>query len=57
MSGQAPDALIISRHDGELEQVSALQRTLETPLPLLWQWFSRRKHQWGAMRRSGRWGQ
>ena len=35
MSGQAPDALIISRHDGELEQVSALQQTLETPLPLL----------------------
>lgn len=23
----------------------------------LWQWFSRRKHQWGAMRRSGTWGQ
>nr|WP_272889414.1 glycosyltransferase [Stutzerimonas stutzeri] len=23
----------------------------------LWQWFSRRKHQWGVMRRSGRWGQ
>ena len=23
----------------------------------LWQWFSRRKHQWGAMRRSGQWGQ
>lgn len=23
----------------------------------LWQWFSRRKHQWGAMRRSGSWGQ
>jgi len=23
----------------------------------LWQWFSRRKHHWGAMRRSGRWGQ
>lgn len=23
----------------------------------LWQWFTRRKHQWGAMRRSGRWGQ
>ncbi len=35
MNGQLPDALIISRHDGELEQVSALQQTLETPLPLL----------------------
>ena len=23
----------------------------------LWQWFSRRKHQWGVMRRSGQWGQ
>ncbi len=23
----------------------------------LWQWFSRSKHQWGAMRRSGKWGQ
>src|SRR5690606_19342029 len=23
----------------------------------LWQWFSRRKHHWGAMRRSGSWGQ
>ncbi|MCO7247618.1 glycosyltransferase [Halomonas sp. Mc5H-6] len=23
----------------------------------LWQWFSRRKHQWGAMKRSGQWGQ
>ena len=23
----------------------------------LWQWFSRRKHQWGVMRRSGNWGQ
>ncbi|WP_231566351.1 glycosyltransferase family 2 protein [Litchfieldella xinjiangensis] len=23
----------------------------------LWQWFSRRKHQWGQMKRSGQWGQ
>ncbi len=23
----------------------------------MWQWFSRRKHQWGAMKRSGQWGQ
>jgi len=23
----------------------------------LWQWFSRRKHHWGVMRRSGQWGQ
>ncbi len=23
----------------------------------LWQWFSRRKHHWGAMRRDGSWGQ
>ncbi|MGQ4877140.1 glycosyltransferase family 2 protein [Billgrantia sp. LNSP4103-1] len=23
----------------------------------LWQWFSRRKHQWGVMKRSGQWGQ
>ncbi|MBD3895131.1 glycosyltransferase family 2 protein [Halomonas sp. ML-15] len=22
----------------------------------LWQWFTRRKHQWGAMKRSGQWG-
>ncbi|MDR5906138.1 glycosyltransferase [Franzmannia qiaohouensis] len=22
----------------------------------LWQWFARRKHQWGAMKRSGQWG-
>ncbi|MBA1279062.1 MULTISPECIES: diguanylate cyclase [Pseudomonadaceae] len=35
MNGQLPNALIISRHDGELEQVSALQQTLESPLPLL----------------------
>ncbi|MCQ4286465.1 diguanylate cyclase [Pseudomonas stutzeri] len=35
MNGQLPDALIVSRHDGELEQMSALQQTLETPLPLL----------------------
>lgn len=23
----------------------------------MWQWFSRRKHNWGVMRRSGKWGQ
>lgn len=23
----------------------------------MWQWFTRRKHQWGAMKRSGQWGQ
>ncbi|WP_244890890.1 hypothetical protein [Modicisalibacter xianhensis] len=23
----------------------------------MWQWFARRKHQWGQMRRSGQWGQ
>ena len=23
----------------------------------MWQWFSRRKHNWGVMRRSGTWGQ
>ena len=23
----------------------------------MWQWFARRKHQWGAMKRSGQWGQ
>lgn len=35
MNGQLPDALIVSHHDGELDEVSALQQRLESPLPLL----------------------
>lgn len=35
IEGQLPDALIISQHDGELATVSALQQSLDTPLPLL----------------------
>jgi diguanylate cyclase (GGDEF)-like protein len=35
VSGQLPDALVVSQHDGELEEVGALQQSLETPLPLL----------------------
>lgn len=32
---QLPDALIVSQHGGELAAISALQQSLETPLPLL----------------------
>lgn len=35
MNGQLPDAIIVSRHDGEIDQMSALQQTLVSPLPLL----------------------
>lgn len=35
VQGQLPDALIVSQHDGELDAISALQQTLEAPLPLL----------------------
>lgn len=35
VQGQLPDALIVSQHDGELDEVRALQQTLESPLPLL----------------------
>ncbi|AHL77461.1 diguanylate cyclase [Stutzerimonas stutzeri] len=35
VQGQLPDALIVSQHDAELEEVNALQQTLESPLPLL----------------------
>ena len=35
VQGQLPDALIVSQHDGELAAVSALQQSLEVPLPLL----------------------
>ncbi len=34
VQGQLPDALIVSQHDGELAAVSALQQSLEAPLPL-----------------------
>ncbi|MGE6993852.1 diguanylate cyclase [Pseudomonas sp. NPDC047961] len=34
VQGQLPDALIVSQHDGELAAVSALQQSLEVPLPL-----------------------
>ncbi|BAP77631.1 two-component response regulator [Pseudomonas sp. MT-1] len=34
VQGQMPDALIVSQHDGELAAVSALQQSLEAPLPL-----------------------
>ena len=32
---QRPDALIVSQHEAELEQVASLQRNLPNPLPLL----------------------
>ena len=35
VQGQLPDALIVSQHDGELDAVSALQQSLDAPLPLL----------------------
>ncbi len=35
VQGQLPDALVVSQHDGELNEVTALQQTLESPLPLL----------------------
>lgn len=35
IQGQLPDALVVSQHDGELNEVTALQQTLESPLPLL----------------------
>ncbi|WP_417779542.1 diguanylate cyclase [Stutzerimonas xanthomarina] len=35
IQGQLPDALIVSQHDGELEAISALQQSLDMPLPLL----------------------
>lgn len=35
LNKQVPDALIISQHDGELAAVSALQKRLKMPLPLL----------------------
>tara|TARA_R100001143_G_scaffold524_1_gene1213 strand:+ start:1567 stop:2364 length:798 start_codon:yes stop_codon:yes gene_type:complete len=35
VQGQLPDALIVSQHDGELDAISALQQSLEAPLPLL----------------------
>ncbi|MCQ4280616.1 diguanylate cyclase [Pseudomonas stutzeri] len=35
VQGQLPDALIVSQHDDELDAISALQQTLEAPLPLL----------------------
>jgi len=35
VQGQLPDALVISQHAAELEAVSALQQSLEVPLPLL----------------------
>ncbi|WP_019340791.1 diguanylate cyclase [Stutzerimonas stutzeri] len=35
VQGQLPDALIVSQHDGELEAISALQQSLDVPLPLL----------------------
>ena len=35
VQGQLPDALVVSQHAAELEAVSALQQSLEVPLPLL----------------------
>ncbi|QGZ29029.1 diguanylate cyclase [Stutzerimonas stutzeri] len=35
VQGQLPDALIVSQYDGELDDMSALQRSLASPLPLL----------------------
>jgi diguanylate cyclase (GGDEF)-like protein len=35
IQGQLPDALIVSQHEAELEEVDRLQQTLESPLPLL----------------------